>query len=234
MALLNVLNIDAIIDRFPKKPTKINGTPTFQTLNKLKLNLQVNVSLVPSNLGGAQNGYLGLILAPPAYATLRHGRVRGPATVHSTFPETVPTINSVNDMAREAELRKFEAGTYAWREYDNMCKALCKHIITAVDNVYIKAKRTRASGYNKVTVNQLLVHLFTQYGDINPNNITNNNKCFSKPWDGAEPFENVSKHFDNSIEFAQAVLSPYLDTQILDRATLAIYNTGLFYEDLKK
>jgi hypothetical protein len=70
MALSNVPNIDAIIDGFPKKPTKIMGTPTFATLNQLKLNLQDNASLVPSNRGGAQNGYLGLILAAPAYHAL--------------------------------------------------------------------------------------------------------------------------------------------------------------------
>jgi hypothetical protein len=79
-------------------------------------------------------------------------------------------------MAREAELRKFEADTYAWREYDNMSKALRKHIIAAIDDVYIKAKKSRAAGYNKVTFNQLLVHLFTQYGDINPNDIAENDK----------------------------------------------------------
>jgi hypothetical protein len=58
----------------------------------------------------------------------------------------VPTILGINEVARAGELRKFEANTSTWREYDNMCKALCKHIISAVDNVYIKAKKTRASG----------------------------------------------------------------------------------------
>jgi hypothetical protein len=37
---------------------------------KQKLDLQDNKSLVPSNLGDTQNGYLGLILAAPAYAAL--------------------------------------------------------------------------------------------------------------------------------------------------------------------
>jgi hypothetical protein len=137
-------------------------------------------------------------------------------------------------VAREAKLRKFEADTYTWHEYDNMSKALCKHIIAAVNNVYIKAKNSRVAAYNKVTVNQLLVHLFTQYGDINPNDIADNDKWFSKLWDGVELFENISKQFDDCIKFAQAALLPYTMAQIMNQATLVVYNTGLFYEDLKK
>jgi hypothetical protein len=48
MAPSTVPNIDAIINRFSKKPTKIIGTPMYQTLNKLKLDLQDNASSVPS------------------------------------------------------------------------------------------------------------------------------------------------------------------------------------------
>jgi hypothetical protein len=47
-------------------------------------------------------------------------------------------------------------------------------------------------------------------------------------------FKNISKWFDNCIEFAQAALSPYLEAQIMNRTTLVVYNTGLFYEELKK
>jgi hypothetical protein len=64
--------------------------------------------------------------------------------------------------------------------------------------------------------------------------LANNDKCFSEPWDGAEPFKNVSERFEDCIEFAQAALSPYSDAQIMNRATLVMYNTGPFYEELKK
>jgi hypothetical protein len=63
-----VNSIDAIINRCPKKPNNIIGTPTFRTLNKLKLDLQDNASSVTSNLGGEHSWYLGLILPVPAYA----------------------------------------------------------------------------------------------------------------------------------------------------------------------
>jgi hypothetical protein len=141
-----------------QKKNKIVRTPTFQTLNKLKLDLQDNASLIPSNLGGAQNGYLSLVLAAPAYAALvGTDTLRAPQPfITPTFPDTVPTILGIDEVDREAQHQKFEANTYAWCEYNNMRKALCKLIIAAMDNVYIKVKKTRASGYNMVMVNQLL------------------------------------------------------------------------------
>jgi hypothetical protein len=79
-----------------------------------------------------------------------------------------------------------------------------------------------------------LVHLFTQFGNINPNDLADNDKRFSEPWDDTEPFKNISERFEDCIEFLQAALSPYLDAQIMNQATPVVYNTGLFYEELKK
>jgi hypothetical protein len=78
---------------------------------------------VPSNLGGAQNGYLGLILAAPAYTAIVGADATGAPQpfIAPTFPGAVPTIVGINEAAREAELRKFEADTYAWCKYNNMC-----------------------------------------------------------------------------------------------------------------
>jgi hypothetical protein len=105
MALSNVPSIDVIIDGFPKKPTKIMGTPMFTTLNQLKLDLQDDASSVPSNLGGAQNGYLGLILSAPAYHTIVGNDANGDPTpfIAPTFPGAVPTITGINEVAREAK-----------------------------------------------------------------------------------------------------------------------------------
>jgi hypothetical protein len=73
------------------------------------------------------------------------------------FPGAIPTTVRAEQVAQEAKLQKFEANTYVWRESDGMSKALQKHIIAAADDVYIKAKK-----YSKMTVNQLVVHLFIQ------------------------------------------------------------------------
>ena len=47
--------------------TVIRGEPTYETLHHLKNKLKANVSSVPTNLGGGNHGYLGMILTPAEY-----------------------------------------------------------------------------------------------------------------------------------------------------------------------
>ena len=50
--------------------TKIHGAPTYQTLTKLKKEIQANAKSVNCNLGGGAHGHLGLVLKPEEYATV--------------------------------------------------------------------------------------------------------------------------------------------------------------------
>ena len=47
--------------------TKIHREPTYETLHHLKNKLKANASLVPTILGGGNNGYLGMVLIPTDY-----------------------------------------------------------------------------------------------------------------------------------------------------------------------
>ena len=50
-----------------EKLTPIQGEPDFTTLQRLKNELKANASSVPSLLGGAANGHLGLVLTDQEY-----------------------------------------------------------------------------------------------------------------------------------------------------------------------
>ena len=50
--------------------TRIHGEPTFSTLKILARELKANARSVYSNLGGAANGHLGLILSDAQYALI--------------------------------------------------------------------------------------------------------------------------------------------------------------------
>jgi hypothetical protein len=66
----------------------------------------------------AQNGYLGLILAAPAYAVIVDTDTTGAPEpfIAPTFPGTVPKIVGINEIVREAELCKFEADSRVGRK----------------------------------------------------------------------------------------------------------------------
>ena len=53
--------------------TKIAGDPTYTSLAKLKRECKANAKSVCSDLGGGQQGHLGLISSAPAYAHIAPG-----------------------------------------------------------------------------------------------------------------------------------------------------------------
>ena len=55
-----------------KTPTPICGEPTNKSLKRLQTELQANTSLVETNLGSGNHGYLGLVLTDAEYAVIHN------------------------------------------------------------------------------------------------------------------------------------------------------------------
>ena len=53
-----------------KTPTLIQGKLIHKSLKRLKLELQANASLVETDLGGSNHGYLGLVLMDEEYISI--------------------------------------------------------------------------------------------------------------------------------------------------------------------
>ena len=48
--------------------SKVQGNPSYESLQKINDELKTNASSVPCDLGGGANGHLGLVLTPVEYA----------------------------------------------------------------------------------------------------------------------------------------------------------------------
>jgi uncharacterized phage-associated protein len=231
-----VTSVDSLIDGFPLQPIKIRGLPTYETLRKLKQDLQRNSASVSCALGGGRHGYLGLILSANAYATKVGTTAAGVAQPFITpiFPGDQPIFTGVTAEAKKEELRVFDYQTYAWEMYENVHAALRKQLVEAVEDTYISPLMDQVTGYNNVSVNDILSHLFSEYGDVGPTEIHENNKRFDEPWDGAEPFENIIKRIDECVEYAANGLKPYSAEQIVGKCERLVLETGLFNDTLEK
>ena len=54
---------ESIIESFPNPDIpRIEGTPTYESIAQVRTLLSANAASVPSQRGGGNNGYLGLIL----------------------------------------------------------------------------------------------------------------------------------------------------------------------------
>jgi hypothetical protein len=231
-----VLAVDSIVNRFPNKINKIHGLPTFETLRKMKKDLQLNAVSIPSALGGGAHGYLGLLLSEAAYGVEAGNDAAGlPIKFEApTFPGDQPVIAGTTKEDREAEVRVFNYKTYAWCMFDNMHQALRSTVLDAIEDTYLSPLKSQVTGYRNVSVVAILAYLMKEYGEIGLNEVHENEQRINQPWDGAEPFKNVITRIEDCIDYAAAAAAPYSTVQILGRAKRVVAETGLYHEDLEK
>jgi hypothetical protein len=233
-----VLAVDSIVNRFPNKINKINkihGLPTFETLRKMKKDLQLNAVSIPSALGGGAHGYIGLLLSEAAYGTEAGNDANGLPIkfIAPTFPGDQPIISGTTKEDREAKVRVFNYKTYAWCMYDNMHQALRSTVLDTIEDTYLSPLKSQVTGYRNVSVVAILAYLMKEYGEFGLNEVHENEQRFNQAWDGAEPFENVITRIEDCIDYAAAAAAPYSTVQILGRAKRVVAETGLYHEDLE-
>lgn len=124
-------HVDYASAYFPfREPTKIVGEPSYRTLTQLRKELHANASSVDSELGGGNQGYLGLATHdanyPGATAFVAPGY---PADL--TIPDIYSNMQAMN--LREQHKEKIRKH----RECSNVEKSLQRHIQKAVDQKYI-------------------------------------------------------------------------------------------------
>jgi hypothetical protein len=95
MSITTITGIDALIEGFPHKPSKILGLPTFETLKELKLVLEASTSSVTSNLGRGRHSYLGAVINAQTYAIIVGNNAAGAAQpfIIPTFPGVLPVLS---------------------------------------------------------------------------------------------------------------------------------------------
>jgi hypothetical protein len=91
-----------------------------------------------------------------------------------------------------------------WREYNNIQAALRKQLLNAVEDVLFPPSRDPLTGYNNLSVHDILKHLFTSYGKIPPSRASQNAQDLYKPWDANTPFEHLIKQIQDCRDIAAA------------------------------
>ena len=118
--------------------TRIIGEPTTATLITLHTQVKANAQSINSPLGGGENGHLGLVCSPEAYATLVPGnnpyiRPQNPGRLLIIGTETQYQIAQRKEEHREA--------TRLFREVIGVERTLIQQIVSAIKDKYLKALR---------------------------------------------------------------------------------------------
>ena len=208
--------------------TKILGPLNYRVLKILKDELKSNAACVDSNLGGATNGHLGLILTPLQYAS-----VSTTPYVRLTMP-AVPVIPS--NMAQHAAIRErddYKEDKRLFKEMVAVEKALLKQMSRALPVIYLKTFRNKHSNAIDKPVSEILAYLFTTYGRVSQQTLSEEQvKLREKVFDISEPLIMMYNEVEDLQDLATAAVNPFSDTQIVTLGIDLIKNTGDFEKGL--
>lgn len=98
-----------------------------------------------------------------------------------------------------------------WQLYENTQTVLRNQVENAIEDTYIKILPDANIGYNNVTIQDMLQHLLTRYGNITQNDLRKNNKTFEEHSDPSLPIELLWDQIDKCVQYASDGNTPYND-----------------------
>ena len=225
----SVPSVEDFKNAFPTQVTPIIGEPTYATLKTLKDQLKANAASVPTTLGGGKHGYLGLILSPATYAT-----ISPTAFIEPVYPGQHPAIPAGTSAANTSTIiQRHTEDTRQWREFKNVSTALKNQLLSAVEDIYVRALRDRHVGYMNQSIRNLLTHLFENYGNITQLELEDNDTKMRSLWDPNSPFDCLVQQLEDGQDYANDDGQPYTTDQLLRIAYTLVFKTGLYLKIAK-
>ena len=139
---------EVIVETFPH-PTlsKIEGIPTFDSINDFQIKLNANAALIQSDLGNGRIGLLYLTVTTGIYNNLSDTPFIEPAN-----PGQVPIVPPGTNATGATHIQRlFDEDRRVFQQYHNTNNALKSQLIASIDEMYIKALRNRITGYAQTT-----------------------------------------------------------------------------------
>jgi hypothetical protein len=224
-------SVDKILDGFPIQTLpQIVGEPTYTSLTTLHKLLKTNAASVETTRGGGLLGHLALVMPPAAYNIRSGGQAFIPAVnpgpiyqVPVGGPNLTAATSQQNVRAHEEQLREYNI-------HNNIDKELKRQLIAAIEPEFFAAIMDEDTGYATTTTMDIITHLYTTYGRIQPHDLEENDRRFKTTYDPNLPFETFIKQINDAAAYAEAGNIPYTETQKVTNAYNLLFQTGLFPE----
>ena len=165
--------------------TKIEGEPDYAEMDVIRNELYRNALAVKSPFGGAKHGHLGIVMKDVLYST-EAGVAWTVPTTAGVYPAFPPTATETEKKQMVAAFIRDEKGIVTAELVEELLRNL---VLDSVDEEYYMELKHSIFGYDRVTVAELLDHLFANYAKIDDNTLQANKDRFAEPPDLSKPID---------------------------------------------
>ena len=137
-----------------------------------------------------------------------------------------PTHAPSSDVTQKTDTRQ-------WREFKNVSTALNNQLLSAVEDIYVRALRDRHVGYMNQSIRNLHMNLFENHGNITQLELEDNDTKIRSLWDPNSPFDCLVQQLEDGQDYADDGGQPYATHQLLCIAYTLVFKTGLYFKDCK-
>ena len=229
MTITNDIDYKNHVFEFPEL-TRIVGEPSTATLITLLNEVKSNAMSVHSDLGGGENGHLGLVVSPATYQTVVPDGVpyRKPANPGRFVIEGRETGAQITQRRAEHAKR-----VRVFKEVIGVERAIIQQIVSAVEPKYLKALRLPTTNRLDASIPAIFTHLFTNYGDISPTELrTLTDQVQNMPFHPQEPVDTIFTEIDDLATIAEMAEASLTQPQKINMAFLLFQKTQAFNRGL--
>ena len=210
--------------------TKIQGRPTYESLQTLSKQIKANATSVPSTIGGGLYGHLGLVLSASKYANLA-----------GTVPWITPGHPGPFAPPAGATGPQIEAAKDVWRAlnvsfdlYEATSKALISQVVDAIDEVYLAPITLPETGQLLNNIRDVLEHLFETHGKITPHQVKMREiAIYHMNYTIALPVDHVFTAVSELRELAEQANTPMSEPLLTALAYVVLSKEPMFQQDFR-
>jgi hypothetical protein len=155
-----------------------------------------------------------------------------PVNVYTTWVEpyakwAITLITTDTDPVNTSQiLRLHDEFRSVHTAHVNVDQALKCIILEACNNMYTSQMEYYLLQYANRSAYDILAHLKTTYGFINPTQLAENYNNMTAPINFQDPIETLFKQIEDGIRYTNAGIQPYMEAQYITISFLLILNTG--------
>ena len=227
-----------------KTLTKIIGQPTIDSIAKLHREVKRNAQKVPTTLGGGQNGYLGMIIAPEIYNTIPGARAfhrpEDPGTFNPMRRRVarVTTRGAVHDenlTPEDIALQKIQYDEHLrlYNEAQAVEALLRTQIIEAIEEEYLSSLRNPTTDMIHQSIQEIFNFLKINYGQLSPQQLKEREASIDNlVYDPSTHINSVFNRIQQFQDICALVNQPKQDYQLVNHAYIIFQKVPIFHDSL--